>query len=43
MDIKAGLVAYCKAHPELNESFSERCNRYDNKFWQKKDLLIVVQ
>lgn len=43
MDSRAELDAYLAAHPELSEGFFEFCERYDDNFWQKKDLLLVVQ
>lgn len=43
MDSRAELDAYLDAHPELSEGFFEFCKRYNDEFWQKKDLLLVVQ
>lgn len=43
MDSKAELEAYHEAHPELSEGFFEFCERYNDEFWEEKDLLLVVQ
>ena len=42
MDTKAELDAYCKRHSELGDEFLEACAEFDDEFWQKKDLLLVV-
>lgn len=43
MQTKEELKAYCEAHPELSEGFVELCGRYDDQFWEKCDLVLVVQ
>lgn len=43
MDSKEDLEAYGKAHPELTDGFIEFCERYNDAFWQEKDLLVIVQ
>jgi len=43
MDTKAEFEAYLESHPELSDGFFEFCERYDDEFWQKKDLLLIVQ
>lgn len=43
MDTKAEFEAYLEAHPELSDGFFAFCERYDDEFWQKKDLLLIVQ
>lgn len=43
IDSEEELKTYCKAHPELSEGFFEFCAKFNDEFWQKKDLLLVVQ